>query len=462
MRRPRHASRPPAPGYRERGAVLVVTLLIVALIAIGLGAYLNLNLSTARLARQSYHQNASFHLAEAGAEEAVWSFNRATAGAPGAWDGWTAAEPAAWRKFAGFDFGAGTAGFVKVYVSPVRPAAGAAPTVVALAQVQAPGQPASSRMIQVTLGRRSFFAGGLVARESVRFAGLNASVDSWNSDPDRDPATAPVPYSAGVRRDGGTIATMAVQNNAMLINQAAVWGYVATGGAAPEVGVHGSIRGADTPPDVQIDPARVSTSFAADLPVIRAPLDGTPIAAIGATLGVEGEATRWRCPRLALRGNDTLTILGDVTLILTATTGSALEVSGGAAILVPAGSSLQLYVEADVAIAGKGLGNANARPVTCRLWGTSTSAAGQRLQVAGNGALKAVIYAPNAEVMINGNGDVMGAVVGRTITLNGNAAFHYDESLAEEGDHTPYKVTRWRELTDAADRARWLPVFAGW
>ena len=45
------------------------------------------------------------------------------------------------------------------------------------------------------------------------------------------------------------------------------------------------------------------------------------------------------------------------------------------------------------------------------------------------------MYAPNASVKINGNGDVMGAVVGR---YTGNTAFHYDESLAA-GASTPLR-----------------------
>jgi hypothetical protein len=65
-------------------------------------------------------------------------------------------------------------------------------------------------------------------------------------------------------------------------------------------------------------------------------------------------------------------------------------------------------------------------------------------------------------VKINGNGDVMGSLVGRTVTFNGNAAFHYDESLANEGGDTPFGISRWRELTTAEERARWQGVFAGW
>lgn len=441
---------------------MIVTLLVLAVLALGVGSYLSLNLNTSRLARRSYQQNAAFHLAEAGAEEAVWSFNRAHAKEPDAWAGWTAQGTTAWRRFDDFDFGNGTRGSVKIYVGNTSPAAGTKPQAVALAEVGSGGLPANTRMIEITLGRRSYFAAGIVALSTVNFAGTNTTVDSWNSDPDNDPATPAVPYSTDVRNDRGSIATAALENKAMLVNHADVWGHVSTGGAAPEVGVNGSVLGADSPPDIQIDPARVTTDFAADLPVLGAPLDGTPIVSVGATLGTAGQATKWRCNSISLSGGQTLTILGDVTLVLTATVGSALDVTGNASILIPEGSSLVLYAEADIKIAGKGLANANSRPATCRLIGTSATPGGQSVHVAGNGALKGAIYAPNAEVNINGNGDVMGAVVGLSVTLTGNAAFHYDESLAYEAEDAPFGITRWRELTNAADRAAWETVFSGW
>lgn len=445
-----------------RGTVLIVTLLVLAMLAIGVGSYLSLNLNTSRLARRSYQQNAAFHLAEAGAEEAVWSFNRAHAKQPDAWSGWTIQGAAAWRKLDGFDFGGGTNGLVKVYVSNTHPTAGSKPQAVALAEVGSASLPPNTRMIEITLGRRSYFANGIVALSSVKFAGTNTTVDSWNSDPDNDPTTPAVPYGTSVRNDRGSIATAALENKALLVNHANIWGYVATGGAAPEVGTHGSILGADSPPDVKIDPARVTTDFSADLPVLGAPLDGTPIVSIGATLGIAGETTKWRCNSISLSGNQTLTILGDVTLILTATVGSALDVTGNASIIIPEGSSLTLYAEADIKIAGKGLANGNNRPATCRVIGTNPNPGGQSVHVAGNGALKGTVYAPNADVHINGNGDVMGAVVGYSVTLTGNAAFHYDESLAYENEDAPFGITRWRELTNAEDRAKWDSVFADW
>ena len=40
-----------------------------------------------------------------------------------------------------------------------------------------------------------------------------------------------------------------------------------------------------------------------------------------------------------------------------------------------------------------------------------------------------VIYAPNTAVTIDGNSDLFGAVVGKTLTITGSGVGHYDESL---------------------------------
>ncbi len=449
---------------RPRGTILIVALLVLAFIAFVLGSYINLNLTTARLADRSYCSNVAFNLAETGAEEALWSFNQAAGGSSTAWSEWHQSGTAAWKKFTGFDISPGTTGAVKVYVDNTSAASGGQPKVVALGMATPFNAEQATKMIEITLRRRSLFAGGLVARESVSFLGTHPSVDSWDSDPDHNPATPPVPYSAGVRKDGGGVASSSVLDDAAMVNQADVWGYVATGGAPPQVG-GGSIRGADTPPGVVIDPKRVSADFVANLPAVTAPADGTPIPAITSsmTLGTPGSVTKWRCPHIALAGKDTLTVEGDVTLVLTGGPGTnVISVTGKAGIDIAVGATLTLYVEGDVLIAGNGIANANAAPVSCVIWGSNHSAGGQDLKVAGNGVLKAAIYAPNGKVTLNGNGDMEGSVVADRITLTGNAAFHYDESLGDYGTTTPYGVGKWRELTTQEDRQPYQAVFAGW
>ncbi len=447
----------------DRAAVLIVALLLAALIALGLASYLNLNLSSTRLAMQTFHSYAALNLAETGTEEAVWSFNRATAGDTEAWANWTSTAAPAWQKFTGFDFGNNTSGWVKVYVDNHNPGASGRPKIITQSEIRAPSTIPVTKMIEVTLRRRSAFANALVAKESIVFSGANISVDAWNSDPDGNPLTSPLDYDFSLRTDRGSIATTAVANSAMLINDAHIWGFVATGGAQPEVGSNGTIRGADTPADVLIDPRRIATDFNAAFNPVTEPTDGVVLASIPAVLGTAGTTTRWRAAQLVLNGNDTLTILGDVTLTLTQSSGAdAIRVTGNASINVTAGSKFTVYLEGGMLIAGRGLANANAQPISCQIWGTNTTASGQDLQIAGNGALKCVIYAPNGDVKINGNGDVMGSIVARSIRFTGNAAFHYDEALSFGQGNEPFTIAKWRELGTSAERAPYLALFNGW
>jgi hypothetical protein len=448
---------------RSQGSVLIVALLITALIALALGSYINLNLTSSRLAKRTLNGYAGLNLGEAGVEEGVWSINRFAAGDSSAWSGWTQTGAAAWHKFTDFDFDAGITGSVKVYVDNYAPPVGVAPKVIALAAIERNGESAVTKMIEVTLRRRSYFANGIVAKRQLVFHGANTSVDSWNSDPDQNPLTAPVDYSPAVRVDHGSIAAGSSAVNALLVNHAQIWGYAATGGAPPQLSASGTIRGATTPVGLQVDPNRVSADFNADFPVIPMPADGVTLASIGPTLGTVGTATRWRTENLYLSGTQTLTIQGAVTLIITAAPGTlGVNVTGNASIIIPSGSSLTIYLESNLLIGGQGLANGNVQAGTFKIWGADQSISGQSFQLVGNGALKAAIYAPNADLQLNGNGDMMGSIVGRDVTFTGNAAFHFDESLADSSANAPFGVGKWKELISETDRSPYLHLFSGW
>jgi hypothetical protein len=461
---PEKSSRFVGKRQRTRASVLIVALLVAALVALGLASMLSLNLTSSRMAKRSLHSFAGLNLAEAGVEEATWSINRAAGGDSAAWTGWTQSAGSAWRKFSDFDLADGSAASVKVYVNRSSPAVGVQPKIITLAEIARTGETPVTKMLEVTLRRRSFFANGIVAKNNLVFSGSNPSVDSWNSDPDNDPATPPIDFSLGVRVDHGSVASGSDLADALKINHAHIWGYASTGGAAPRV-LSGSVRGSTSPAGVPVDPARVATDFNADFPAVTTPVGGTPIAMITGTtsLGTPGTATKWRCPAVILAGTDTLTIYGDVTLIITAPSGTdGVKVAGTASIVIPSGSTLNLYTESDVRIAGNGVTNGNIQASSFGVWGTNTSPSGQNFDVVGNGALRSVIYAPNADVTVNGNGDIMGSVVARDITFTGNAAFHYDEALAETGATAAFGISKWRELTSAADRAAYEAVFSGW
>lgn len=440
------------PFSSRRGSVLVVAMLLTAMLALVLASYFNLSLTSSRQTRRTFDRNASFHLAEAGVEEAVWSYNQSLAGSRTAWSGWDGDGMAAWRKFEDFTLTAGSKGSVKVYASNTAPSGSAQPVVLAESTVETGNTGPVTQMIEVTLRRRSFFANGLTARRTLMFKGANASFDSWNSDPDKNPATAPVDYGVGVRNDRGGIASASLESTALLVNQATVNGFVSTGGAAPQVGNNGLIGPFGTAAGV-VDPTYVATDFTATFPVFPAPEGGTYVDPIGSTLGTAGTSTQWRAPMIKLTGKQSLTILGQVTLVLTAPAGTtAISMAGTSSIIIPAGSSLTLYVEGNILIAGQGLANDNIQPATFMLWGTNTTETGQSISIVGKGALRSVVYAPNADVFLNGNGDMMGSVVARDITLTGNAAFHYDHALAELSTNAPFGLGNWRLITSPTER----------
>ncbi len=139
----------------------------------------------------------------------------------------------------------------------------------------------------------------------------------------------------------------------------------------------------------------------------------------------------------------------------------ALSTSRNAALVIPEGSRLRLYVEGDVHVAGKGILNANSQPINLQLWGTHQGDVPQDIHLAGNAALNGVVHAPGAAVRIVGNGDVMGAVVAHSITLTGVTDFHYDEALARWGDGQPFGAVRWESVSDESERRRYEALLRG-
>lgn len=446
--------------FRSRanhGSTLIVALLLAAGIAISLGSYLALSRSSLQLANRSFFANASMNLAETGVEEALWSLNQLTGGASlsDAWHGWDRSDGVtAKRTFTDFTLPSGATASVKVYVNTFNPSSGVQPLAVAQATITIPNDAIPvAKTVEVLLRRRSKFAMGLVAKNQLTFNGTNASVDSWNSDPDKNPATASIPYSSSVRHDSGSVGSTSVAVGSVAVNNADIWGFASVGSSGPggiSVGTNGTVAAFGNPTGT-VDTSRIATDFTANFDPISDPTIGTVITSVGTTLGTAATNTTFR---FAGQINSSLTIAGHVTLILTAGAGTtAIRLTGTDGLTIPVGSSLTIYTAADVMIAGNGVLNNNTQPASFQLWGTSTSGIAQDIEIKGNGDLKGIAYAPNGNIRITGNGDVMGSMVANNITVVGNALFHYDESLADWGGNNPFGVVRWRELITPAERA---------
>lgn len=445
---------------RSRGSLLIVAMIFAAVLGIAITSYIQLARSSLNISSRAFYNNAGVNLAETGLEEAMWSINQMVAGNANAWTGWTNDGTNAWRKWQGYAFDQNATGTVRVFVENYQGTV--APRLVARATVDVAQGADLDKWILVNLRKRSRFANGLVAKDQIIFKGANASVDSWNSDPDNNPLTPPVPYSGTVKKDQGSVGSISVAVTAVNVQNAKIWGFAATGGALPSVGTQGVVGPFGTP-NGTMDMSRVSTDFSANFDPVTAPVQSyynlgsitsnLTLPRVGDSPAADGkyyyEATQ-------IKSNGILNVASDHVVIKV----NSIDVTGKGEIRVNSKAKFEVYASGDVKVAGNGIMNGgidaltSGQPANMIIWGTNTTK--QAIDIKGNGSLSAVVYAPQGDVFINGNGDVMGSVVANNITMVGNASFHYDESLGNFGSGNPYGITNWIELTGAGQRGAWL------
>jgi type II secretory pathway pseudopilin PulG len=465
---------------KSKGSVLIVAMILSAVIGISLVSYMQLSRTSLVISNNALYNNAAMNLAENGLEEAMYAINKTVADSGYNWgtNGWDTASPVpagdARRQLPAsgtYTFDQGVTGTVRVYVHGY---AGTAPRAVARSTVTLANGTTIRKWVEIRLRKTSKFANGLVAKDSIQFKGNNASVDSWHSKTNDDGTlrASPVSYSDGVKHDKGSIGSISISADSVLVQNADIWGYAATGGALPTVGSQGLIGPFGTPANT-MDMSRVSTDFSTSFDAVTPPANaGYIIADITDNLDLPrpadaaaADAKYYYTTGQINFNNKTLAIqrkaVGQpaVHVIITLTNATtSIDIGGGSGSLnIQSGSQLELYAAGDIKIAGNGVmnggttvGTANL-PEAFQIWGTKTSGV-QDIQIAGNGVLSGLIYAPQGSVAINGNGDVCGSVVANDITVVGNAAFHYDESLGDFGGNNPFRISLWRELTDAASR----------
>lgn len=479
----------------QRGSLLIVALCLCAAIAIFLVSYLQLSTTTMRLANRALYMGAAMNLAENGLEQGVYSLNKSIADSTYPWasHGWSVINSGAdaEQKWTGYTFGQGATGQVQVYVTDYASGTGTAPTVISRSQITLPDNSGTTieKWVKVQLRKTSKFSNGLVARNSITFNGNNASVDSWNSayDNSGSPRISPAAYSASVRRDNGSVGSVSVATNAINVGNADIWGYASTGGAQPNVGSNGTIASFNNPQGT-IDSNRISTDFTSSFDAVTVPTTSTDSSGNAFTITYNTYSTSSgviKTDTSLPRATDAkaadgvyyiqadsftkgmLTITDKVVLVFT-NTSTDIGISGQDGITINSGASLKIYGPGAMTITGQGIANGGTttataqQPINCQIYGTAVSPSTQNIEIKGNGALSGVVYAPQGNLTIDGNGDVMGSMVGNTISISGNASFHYDESLGNFGGNNPYRVSNWTELTSNTDRNTYRSLFTGW
>lgn len=155
-------------------------------------------------------------------------------------------------------------------------------------------------------------------------------------------------------------------------------------------------------------------------------------------------ADRYEVSNLRMNGSDKILINGpNVTLYIR----NDFQMTGNSEIVIAPGASLKIITAGDVSLAGNGVFNYNLDASKFSLYGMPSS---HNISISGNAAFTGVIYAPDADVTMNGGGttvyDVVGAIISNTATLNGHFHFHYDEALGRARIQSKFNVASWREV----------------
>ncbi|MDI1250782.1 MAG: hypothetical protein PSV13_18105 [Lacunisphaera sp.] len=466
------------PSVHHRGSVLITCLLFSIIIAIALTSYLRLASNSYTQADRAFLNTTALALAEQGLEQGLECYNLLdeAANPAAAWTGWTINGPVATLKTSNLSLDNRAIGTIQVYVTDYNPAPGTSPKLVAKATVLPASGLGLSRLVEITLKRRTVFAGGLVARETITFSN-STDVASWNSDPDNNPATPAVGYTSGAMSAHAFVGTLSGAPDAINTSGGDIFGHVGTGGGT--VAHTGGAILTDSPTGTGWDATLVDTNFSSNLTTPVAP----PLPATYSTIttSITADTTLPRAGDLpaadgkyyynfasgagvVLGGNDELNVAGNVVLYLQGHAGAtALAIGGTGKIDIANTGTLAIYTNGNMDIGGNGMANANANAASCLIYGTNTGTS-QTITMTGNATTVTAINAPNANFSITGSGELWGSVIARTIALNGNAAFRYDEALPRfintTGTGNPWGVAKWREMTQAAERAIYAANFS--
>lgn len=455
MSSPRNTPCAPSRRPTDRGSALITVLLLAAIVAVVASHLLSRSAQEHRLATRSYYQSVALNLAEAGIEEAMWAVNNDFVDAAHGWN----------------DAGDGTGASVRTTTTGLTLAQGAGemhlrldapgsnnPVAIALGIVRLPGQIPISKQLRVPLSRRAMWANAIVAKDSVVFNGNRVGIDAYDS--------SVGPWDSTTNRlDKATVATNLAHNGGLEVNNADIFGSVATGGGQPYVGPGGSILGATSPSGLpqNTDPNNVRTDFAYNIPDATLPT-GTPVVLgavsgtnlvlprAGDTPGPDGRYV-YQATSIDLQ-NKGMSVSGAVDLIVTGN----LAVGGGSGTIVvgsASGTDLRLYVGGDITISGSGMVNQSSSPPNMTIYGTRTQEQAatlgrQTFSLSGNAAYSGLVYAPNADVALKGGGSTGrfdGAIIAHSVTLNGNYDFHYDIQLAGIQSERFFRPGAWVELT---------------
>ena len=146
---------------------------------------------------------------------------------------------------------------------------------------------------------------------------------------------------------------------------------------------------------------------------------------------------------ISISNNGTLSINGDLTLYIT----GDIELKNNAEIEVENNSTLTLYLDGDIeAKNSSGFNNKTEVPASLLIYGTGTD---QEISLKNSADLYAVIYAPDAEMVVHNSVDAYGSFIVDDIELKNSGNVYYDKALRQvsvDDELVWFSITHWEEL----------------
>jgi len=169
-------------------------------------------------------------------------------------------------------------------------------------------------------------------------------------------------------------------------------------------------------------------------------------ATFGAGMGNKGPYDA-RTMSLAGKGGETITLTGGTYFF------TSLQLNGGATLEVTGPTTI--YITDSFNTSGGTLTNASGVPSDLVIYAhpyplpKGTVAPNPGIKFGGGAGSAMAVYAPEVPIVVSGNGDVYGAILGSTITVTGDSSFHYDKALSDWNKFATVTVERlyWRDLS---------------
>ncbi len=415
----------PAHNSRPQGSVLIVTICITAIIGLALTSYLLLATNQNQLTTHSQVWNSAMPVAEAGIEEALTHLSRNYI---------INMEASGWVLSGGQYVKSNSIGEgnYQVTISQSLPY-----TIISTGYAPMPGGSAYvSRSVQVTTQNQNAFTGALIIQSTINLNGNNVATDSY--DP-REPAKSTNgAYDSAKAGDKGDITCASGMFN---VGNANIWGHTFTGpGVTPSTGPNGAIGSVawNQAGMAGIQPGWVQNDFNVSFPDVQAPFVAATPPASGSYNGTNYGYVLGNGNYLSSSLGGKVLVTGNATLYVT---GNILFNVGDFLQIVP-GASLRLYM-GGASASFQTVINPNTGAASFLYFGLPSNTS---IALSGTSDLTGAIYAPEASVTLTGSAEIFGAVMAHDTLMRGNAAVHYDESLANIPPTRGFIIRSWNEL----------------